>query len=159
MARGINKVIILGTLGRDPEIRYMPSGAAVADLSVATNERWKDKETGEIKERTEWHRVTLFGRQAEVAGEYLAKGRQVYVEGQNRTEKWQDQDGNDRYTTKCIAREMQLIGGRDQGESQGASGRPAEGGDTRPAKQGGGSGPASEFDDDIPFARKHWMEG
>jgi len=103
MARGINKVILVGTCGKDPETRYMPSGGAVTSISIATNESWKDKKTGEKQERTEWHNVTFFNRLGEIAGEYLKKGQQVYIEGSLRTEKWQDKSGNDRYTTKIIA--------------------------------------------------------
>ncbi len=115
MARGINKVIIVGNLGQDPETRYMPSGSAVTNFTVATNESWKDKQTGEQKDRTEWHRVAMFNRLAEVAAEYLRKGSQVYIEGKLRTRKWQGQDGNDRYTTEIIADEMQMLGGRGEG--------------------------------------------
>ena len=112
MARGINKVILVGTLGRDPEIRYMPSGGAVANVTLATNESWKDKNTGQMQERTEWHRIVFFNRLAEIAGEYLKKGSQVYVEGKLQTRKWQGQDGQDRYTTEIVANEMQMLGGR-----------------------------------------------
>ena len=112
MARGINKVIIVGNVGGDPETRYMPSGSAVTNLTIATNESWKDKQTGEQKERTEWHRVAMFNRLAEIAAEYLRKGSQVYIEGKLRTRKWQDKSGNDRYTTEIIADEMQMLGGR-----------------------------------------------
>ena len=111
MARGVNKVIVIGNLGQDPETRYMPSGSAVTNLRIATNESWKDKQTGEQQERTEWHRVKFFGRLAEIAGEYLRKGRQVYVEGSLRTDKYTDKDGNTRYTTDIIANEMQMLGG------------------------------------------------
>src|SRR5210317_535885 len=115
MARGINKVILVGNLGQDPETRYMPSGAAVTNFTVATNESWKDKQTGEQKDRTEWHRVAMFNRLAEIAAEYLRKGSQVYIEGKLRTRKWQGQDGQDRYTTEIIADEMQMLGGRGGG--------------------------------------------
>ncbi len=146
MARGVNKVIIVGNLGQDPETRYMPSGSAVTNFTVATNETWKDKQTGEQKERTEWHRVSMFNRLAEVAAEYLRKGSQVYIEGKLRTRKWQGKDGSDRYTTEIIADEMQMLGGR--GGDFGGSSR---GGDDK----GGGSAPPQpgpdEFDDDIPF--------
>lgn len=162
MARGINKVIIVGNVGGDPETRYMPSGSAVTNLTIATNESWKDKQTGEQKERTEWHRVAMFNRLAEIAAEYLRKGSQVYIEGKLRTRKWQDKSGNDRYTTEIIADEMQMLGGRggsggggnfggsSQGSSQdgGQSGGPGGG-------QGGGNAPPQpgpdDFDDDIPF--------
>ncbi len=146
MARGINKVILVGNVGGDPETRYMPSGSAVTNITVATNETWKDKQTGEKKERTEWHRVALFNRLAEVAAEYLRKGSQVYIEGKLRTRKWQGKDGQDRYTTEIIASEMQMLGGR------GGSGGGANFGDDN---QGGGNAPPQpgpdDFDDDIPF--------
>jgi len=122
MARGINKVILVGTCGKDPETRYMPSGGAVTSISVATNESWKDKTTGEKQERTEWHNITFFNRLGEIAGEYLKKGAQVYIEGSLRTEKWTDKQGNDRYTTKIIANEMQMLGSRGQQDSSGSSG-------------------------------------
>jgi len=144
MARGINKVIIVGNLGSDPETRYMPSGAAVTNFTVATNESWKDKQTGEQKERTEWHRVAMFNRLAEIAAEYLRKGSQVYIEGKLRTRKWQDRDGNDRWTTEIVADEMQMLGGRGGGGSapmssdRGSSGGPPD-------------GPPDDFEDDIPF--------
>lgn len=147
MARGVNKVIIVGNLGQDPETRYMPSGSAVTNFTVATNESWKDKQTGEQKERTEWHRVSMFNRLAEVAAEYLRKGSQVYIEGKLRTRKWQGKDGSDRYTTEIIADEMQMLGGRGGG---GGFGGGDQGGDSK-----GGSGPPQpgpdDFDDDIPF--------
>lgn len=111
MARGINKVIIVGYLGSDPEVKYMPSGGAVANVSVATTEQWKDKNTGEKQERTEWHRVIFFRALAEIVGEYLRKGSQVYIEGRLQTRKWQDKNGQDRYTTEIIANEMQMLGG------------------------------------------------
>ncbi len=143
MARGINKVILVGNLGNDPEVRYMPSGGAVANVSIATSESWKDKQSGEQKERTEWHRVVLFNRLGEIAGEYLKKGSKVYIEGSLRTRKWQDQSGAERYTTEIVGSEMQMLdsrGGMSQGapQSQGAAPAPAE-----PV--------ASDFDDDIPF--------
>ena len=152
MARGVNKVIIVGNLGGDPETRYMPSGAAVTNLTVATNESWKDKQTGEQKERTEWHKVAMFNRLAEIAAEYLRKGSQVYIEGKLRTRKWQDQNGQDRWTTEIIADEMQMLGGRGAGGAGGGGGGSFGGG-----QQGGGGGNAppqpgpDDFDDDIPF--------
>jgi len=160
MARGVNKVIIVGNLGQDPETRYMPSGAAVTNFTVATNESWKDKQTGEQKDRTEWHRVAMFNRLAEIAAEYLRKGSQVYIEGKLRTRKWQGQDGNDRYTTEIIADEMQMLGGRggsgggggdfgggrSQGGGQGGQGGGQGGGGSAPPQPG-----PEEFDDDIPF--------
>jgi single-strand DNA-binding protein len=122
-SRGINKVILVGNLGNDPEIRYMPSGGAVANITIATSESWRDKSSGEQREKTEWHRVALFGKLAEVAGEYLRKGSQVYIEGQLQTRKWQDQNGQERYTTEVVVQGfngvMQMLGGR-QGQGQGA---------------------------------------
>ncbi len=159
-SRGVNKVILLGNLGADPETRYMPSGDAVTTLRVATSETWKDKQTGQQQERTEWHRVVMFGRLAEIAAEYLKKGRQVYIEGQLRTRKWQGQDGQDRYTTEIVAREMQLLGGRG-GDSGSAPfppddfAQPALQQPQRPAeKPAAPSTPAMDDgfeDDDIPF--------
>lgn len=115
MARGVNKAIIVGTLGQDPEVKYTASGSAVVNVSVATNESWKDKQTGEQVEKTEWHRIVMFNRLAEIAAQYLKKGSQVYMEGKIQTRKWQDQTGNDRYTTEIVANEMQMLGGRAQG--------------------------------------------
>ncbi len=141
MARGINKVILVGNLGSDPETRAMPSGAYVTNISVATSESWKDKQTGDQKERTEWHKIVFFGRLAEIASEYLRKGSQVYVEGSLRTNKWQDKDGRDRYTTEIVASEMQMLGARS------GAGAPAQA-----ARGGAVSAPANDqFDDDIPF--------
>ncbi len=167
MARGINKVILVGNLGDDPEVRYSQSGAAITTCSVATSESWKDKD-GEQQERTEWHRVKFFGRLAEIAGEYLKKGRQVYIEGSLRTDKYTDKQGIERYSTGIIAEEMQMLGGG--GEGQGGGERPARGqsqsrGGGRPQQQDGGRStrgaapaPAREQtdrdpfpDDDIPF--------
>ena len=166
MARGINKVILVGNCGQDPETKYMPSGGAVTNISLATSESWKDKQTGEPKERTEWHRVVFFNRLGEIAGEYLKKGSQVYVEGQLRTRKWQDQSGQDRYTTEIVASEMQMLGGRqssgmgqDYGAPMGAA-QPASGGYQQPAAPQQAPKPAQQpapapsmdsFDDDIPF--------
>lgn len=157
MARGINKVIVVGNLGNDPDTRYMPSGGAVTNLSIATSESWKDKQSGEQKERTEWHKVAMFGRLAEIAAEYLRKGSQVYIEGKLRTRKWQDRDGNDRYTTEIIADEMQMLGGR--GGAGGGAGGGGNFGGGQPSSGGGQQGdnnppPQSspdDFDDDIPF--------
>ena len=129
-SRGVNKVILVGNLGQDPEVRYMPNGGAVANITLATSESWRDKQTGENKEITEWHRVVLFGKLAEVAGEYLRKGSQVYIEGQLRTRKWQDQGGQDRYTTEVVVNvggTMQMLGGRQQGAGAG-TGAPMGGG-------------------------------
>ena len=121
-SRGVNKVIIVGNLGGDPEVKYMPSGDAVANLTVATSESWRDKATGEQKEKTEWHRVAIFGKLAEIAGEYLRKGSQVYLEGQLQTRKWQDQQGNDRYSTEVVLQGfngvMQMLGGKSDGGGQ-----------------------------------------
>lgn len=149
MARGINKVILIGNLGADPETRYMPSGSAVTNVRLATSESWRDKESGEQQERTEWHRVVFFGRLGEIAAEYLSKGRQVYVEGRIRTNKWQDRDGNDRYTTEIVANEMQMLGGR----ADAAAGAPARAAPAAaPAAAAAGStSDSGDFDDDIPF--------
>jgi single-strand DNA-binding protein len=161
MARGVNKVIIIGNLGADPESRAMPSGASVANLRIATTESWRDKQSGEQQERTEWHRVALFGRLAEVASEYLRKGSQVYIEGSLRTRKWQDKQGNERYTTEIVANDMQMLGGRGGGGGGGGGG--GSGGGAPPRENtdygqstgnaGGGSsgGEGTDFDDDIPF--------
>jgi single-strand DNA-binding protein len=145
-ARGVNKVILIGNLGQDPETRYMPSGGAVTNLRIATNESWKDKQTGELQERTEWHRVVMFERLAEIAAEYLRKGSQVYIEGTLRTRKWQDKDGNDRYTTEIRANEMQMLGGRS-GAGAPAMDRSRDEQSPAPAR----AGVADDFDDDIPF--------
>jgi single-strand DNA-binding protein len=159
MARGINKVILIGNLGADPETRYMPSGGAVTNVNLATSESWKDKQTGQPQERTEWHRVVFFNRLAEIAAEYLRKGSKVYVEGSLRTRKWQDQSGQDRYTTEIVANEMQMLDSR--GGGQGSAGdyeraaprqsaaQPA----AAASAQGGGApeGDFGGFDDDIPF--------
>jgi len=169
MARGINKVILVGNLGQDPETRYMPSGGAVTNITVATSETWKDKNSGQQQERTEWHRVVFFNRLAEIAGEYLKKGSKVYVEGSLRTRKWQGQDGQDRYTTEIVAAEMQMLDSRggggggmgqqdynqapprqqqsappQQNQSQGSQ---PQGNPSQQAPAGG----FDDFDDDIPF--------
>ena len=149
MARGINKVIIVGNLGGDPETRYMPSGSAVTNLTVATNESWKDKQTGEQKDRTEWHKVAMFNRLAEIAAEYRRKGSQVYIEGKLRTRKWQDKNGQDRWTTEIVADEMQMLGGRG-GAGGGASAPMSSGQDSSPPGAPPQAGP-DDFDDDIPF--------
>jgi single-strand DNA-binding protein len=176
MARGVNKVIIVGNLGADPETRAMPSGSTVANLRIATTENWKDRQTGEQQERTEWHRVVLFGRLGEVAAEYLRKGSQVYIEGSLRTRKWTDKQGTERYSTEIVGNDMQMLGGRGGGgggggsggdRSGGGGGRPprdeSDYGDPGPpsgggAGGGGGGGGGSgggrggeDFDDDIPF--------
>jgi single-strand DNA-binding protein len=150
MARGINKVIIVGNLGGDPETRYMPSGSAVTNLTVATNESWKDKQTGEQKERTEWHKVAMFNRLAEIAAEYLRKGSQVYIEGKLRTRKWQDKEGKDRWTTEIIADEMQMLSGRGGSGGGGGGGSASMNQDPAPASAPAQAGP-DDFDDDIPF--------
>ena len=163
MARGVNKVILIGNLGADPETRAMPSGSSVANLRIATSESWRDKQTGEQQERTEWHRVALFGRLAEIASEYLRKGSQVYIEGSLRTRKWQDKQGNERYSTEIVGNELQMLGGR--GGAAGAAGAGgasaggasgAGGGSREPypepaASAGGGGERPDDFDDDIPF--------
>jgi single-strand DNA-binding protein len=180
MARGVNKVILVGNLGADPETRAMPSGSTVANLRIATSESWRDKTSGEQQERTEWHRVALFGRLAEIASEYLKKGSQVYIEGSLRTRKWQDKQGQERFSTEIVANELQMLGGR--GGAGGGGGGGGGGGYERSGSSGGGGGsaaPASggrgggggssdpyaeyagpqghegggkdEFDDDIPF--------
>ena len=160
---GVNKVIIVGRLGQDPEVRYTPSGSAVANLSVATSETWKDKESGERQEKTEWHRVVMFGRIAEVAGEYLRKGAQVYLEGKLQTRKWQDREGVDRYTTEVVIDmkgTMQILDSRQGGQQgggqpaggqgQGGAYREASGG-RAPSQQRQTPPPVDDFDDDIPF--------
>ena len=149
MARGVNKAILVGHLGRDPEVRYAPSGAAVANVSIATTDSWKDKQTGENQERTEWHRLVFFGRLAEIVGEYLKKGSQIYVDGRLPPRKWQDNEGNDKYTTEIVVSDMQMLGGR------GSSGMDSGGNEfnQEPARAKSGSAPDStaDFDDDIPF--------
>lgn len=161
MARGVNKVILIGNLGADPETRYMPSGGAVTNINLATTDVWRDRQSGEQQERTEWHRVVFFNKLAEIAGEYLKKGSKVYVEGRLQTRKWQGQDGQDRYTTEIVANEMQMLDSRGGGGS-GFGGGGFSGGQqsgqgqqqgNAPAQSGGGgfSGPADDFDDDIPF--------
>jgi single-strand DNA-binding protein len=178
MARGINKVILVGNLGADPETRAMPSGTTVANLRIATSESWRDKQSGEQQERTEWHRVVLFGRLGEIAAEYLKKGSQVYIEGSLRTRKWQDKQGQERYSTEIVGNDMQMLGGRGGGGGTGGGGGDFErgssggsgagrggrssgggggggGGDPYPDEYahsgGGGGGKAEDFDDDIPF--------
>ena len=161
MARGINKVILVGNCGQDPETKFMPSGSSITRVSVATSEAWKDKQSGQQQERTEWHRVVFFGRLAEIAGEYLHKGSKVYVEGSLRTNKWQDKSGNDRYTTEIIGSEMQMLDSRGAGGSAmgGADGSTMGGSDApqqrSAAKPQQAAAPAPEsfndFDDDIPF--------
>jgi len=153
--RGINKVILVGNLGKDPEVRNMPSGGAVATISIATSDSWRDKQTGEMKERTEWHRVVLFNRLGEIAGEYLRKGSKVYLEGQNRTRKWQGQDAQDRWTTEIVAREMRMLDSRDGQFGNGDNHRSqSEGGEQVAPSAPSNQPPApqvDDFDDDIPF--------
>ena len=149
--KGVNKVIIVGGLGKDPEMRYTADSKAVANLSVATSEEWKDKQTGQKQSKTEWHRIVAFGRLAEIMGEYLKKGSQVYIEGKIHTRKWQDQQGQDRYTTEIVANEMQMLGGKPQGQQSAA---PSQ--QSAPQQQGGQQQQApsnnfDEFDSDIPF--------
>jgi single-strand DNA-binding protein len=167
MARGINKVILVGNLGADPETRAMPSGTTVANLRIATSESWRDKQSGEQQERTEWHRVVLFGRLGEIAAEYLKKGSQVYIEGSLRTRKWQDKQGQERYSTEIVGNDMQMLGGRGGGGGMGgesgggrSSGQGTGAGGGRGSaepfpeySQSGSSGGAEreDFDDDIPF--------
>jgi single-strand DNA-binding protein len=147
MARGINKVILVGNLGAEPETRAMPSGMTVCNIRIATSESWKDRQSGEQQERTEWHRVAMFGRLAEIAAEYLHKGSQVYIEGSLRTRKWQDKQGADRYSTEIVASEMQMLGGRGGGAP--TADAPRERTEAEP--QGTTGGTRDEFDDDIPF--------
>jgi single-strand DNA-binding protein len=169
MARGINKVILIGNLGQDPETRSTPGGTTVTNLRIATSESWKDKQSGETKEQTEWHTVVCWNRLGEIAGEYLRKGSQVYLEGRLRTRKWQDKSGNDRYSTEIVASEMQMLGGRaggapaetrdardpgaegfaDGGRAYATESRGGGGGGAR--SQGGPAGGGADFDDDIPF--------
>ena len=178
-SRGVNKVILVGNLGQDPEIRYMPNGGAVANMTLATSESWRDKATGEQKEKTEWHRIVLFGKLAEVAGEYLKKGSQVYIEGALQTRKWTDQAGVEKYTTEVVVNvggTMQMLGGRAGGGAPAGGGQPSAGGQqggwgqpqqpqggnqfsggqqARPAAQNNAPAqnnePPMDFDDDIPF--------
>ena len=150
MARGVNKVILVGNLGGDPETRSMPSGMTVTNIRIATSESWKDKASGAQQERTEWHSIALFGRLGEIASEYLRKGSQVFIEGKLRTRKWQDKQGNERYTTEIVANEMLMLGGRSSGASAAAPearDRPVE--PAAPAESAARGG--SDFDDDIPF--------
>ncbi|MCP4767178.1 MAG: single-stranded DNA-binding protein [Gammaproteobacteria bacterium] len=152
MARGVNKAIIVGTLGQDPEVRYTANGGAVANISVATNESWRDKATGEAQERTEWHRIVMFGKLAEIAQQYLKKGSQAYFEGRIQTRKWQDQSGNDRYSTEIVANEMQMLGGRaggGGGAPMGSGGQSQSQPQSKPAPAE--TAPMDDGFDDIPF--------
>jgi single-strand DNA-binding protein len=168
MARGVNKVILVGNLGADPDVRYTAGGGAITTIKVATSESWKDKQTGETQERTEWHRVKFFGRLAEIAGEYLKKGRQVYIEGSIRTDKYTDKEGVERYATDIIANEMQLLGsgpgGGEGGMGGGGGGGGSRAGSDRPQRSAPPSSagqnrpeprreapPPDDFEDDIPF--------
>jgi single-strand DNA-binding protein len=166
----VNKVILVGNLGRDPEVRYSPEGSAICNLSLATTSQWKDKASGEKREETEWHRVVMYNRLAEIAGEYLKKGRSIYIEGRLKTRKWQDKDtGADRYSTEIVADQMQMLGGRDGGEGGGGGGggyedapqqqraprpqaqRPAPQRQAAQPSSGGGAANLTDMDDDIPF--------
>jgi single-strand DNA-binding protein len=153
MARGINKVILIGNLGQDPEVRYLPNGGAVANLSVATSESWTDKATNEKKEKTEWHRVVIYQRLAEIAGEYLRKGSKVYIEGKLSTRKWQDKDGVERYTTEVVANDLQMMDGKQDSNQQASpSQQPRQ--QAAPQQQSVQQAvqqPPIDFDDDIPF--------
>jgi single-strand DNA-binding protein len=174
MARGVNKVILIGNVGQDPEVKYMPSGGAVTNISVATSESWKDKNSGQMQERTEWHRVVMFNRLGEIAGEFLRKGSKVYIEGSLRTRKWQGQDGTDRFTTEIVADQMQMLDGRGEGANAGGNQGGYQGNYEAPQSTGGGRPAAANnqnaapqnqgayanqtpppsmdsFDDDIPF--------
>ena len=153
MARGINKVILVGNCGNDPETRFSGAGAAITNVSIATSESWKDKNTGEQQERTEWHRVVFFNRLGEIAGEYLKKGSKVYVEGSLRTRKWQDQSGQDRYTTEIVANEMQMLDSRGsgQGQNQGFSPAPQQTPAAPAQQQAQPVAAGDDWDDDIPF--------
>ncbi|MCW8905677.1 MAG: single-stranded DNA-binding protein [Sedimenticola sp.] len=151
MAKGVNKVILIGNVGKDPDVRYMPNGNAVANVTLATSESWKDKNSGETQERTEWHRIVFFRRLAEIVGEYVKKGSKLYVEGKLQTRKWQDQSGQDRYTTEIVADQMQMLDSRGGGGSSASYDAPRQqdssgGGEPRSAPM-----PDDGFDDDIPF--------
>lgn len=154
--RGVNKVLLIGNLGRDPEIKYMPSGDAVTNIAIATSEYWKDKETGEQVEKTEWHRCVAFGKKAEVMAQHLKKGSKIWIEGKLATRKWQTQSGEDRYSTEIVIEEFQFLDSRESSYGTGSSpqpssnGAPDTGGGSAPAPASGGSGD-DEWDDDIPF--------
>ena len=157
MSKGINKVILIGNLGADPEVRYMPSGSSVANISLATNDSWKDKQTGELQERTEWHKVCLFDKLAQIAGEYLKKGSKIYIEGSIRTRKWQDQSGNDRYTTEIVANTMQMLDSKEIKSKSGDYFSDNNTGFTSNVKNNNQNSPEMALDvaieetDDIPF--------
>ncbi len=148
MARGVNKVILIGNVGNDPDMRYTANGGAVCNLSVATTDSWRDKQSGESQERTEWHRVVMFGKLGEIAGEYLRKGSKVYIEGRLQTRKWQDKSGQDRYTTEIVANDMQMLDSKGGGS---ASFDAAPASKPAPQQQASAAPPADDFDDDIPF--------
>jgi len=152
-SRGVNKVILIGNLGKDPEVRYMPNGGAVTNLTLATSETWKDKNTGESQEKTEWHRVVAFRRLAEIMGEYLRKGSKVYIEGRLQTRKWQDQQGQDRYTTEIVADEMQMLDSRGGGSAEFAPRQQPSAAAAQPQSQPQSAAPPADagFEDDIPF--------
>lgn len=151
MARGVNKVILIGNLGTDPEVRYMPNGNAVANITIATSESWKDRQTGEQQERTEWHRVVLYNRLAEIAGEYLRKGSKVYLEGSLRTRKWQDKTGQERYTTEIHCTELQMLDAKGPGTAHEASYTPAQHKPQMREQAPPAPHETIDFDDDIPF--------
>lgn len=171
MARGVNKVILIGNLGQDPETRYTPSGSAVVNLSLATDESYKDKNTGQMVPKTEWHRIVMFGKLAEIAGQYLRKGSKAYIEGKLQTRKWQNKEGQDVYTTEVVVDingQMQMLDGKPEGgqpqsqqPQQQAANQPNQYQQNNPAPTGGGGSHAQvdDFDDDIPFAALHWMHG
>jgi single-strand DNA-binding protein len=166
MARGLNKAMIIGRLGKDPETRYMTNGSAITNLTVATSEAWKDKETGQKQERTEWHNVSMFGKLAEIAGQYLTKGASVYIEGSLRTRKWQDKEGNDKYTTEIIASDMQMLGGKSGEEAEaGSAGPPGHNNERKLYGKGGQKDHAKAAshdgfeDQDIPFSRPACLDG
>ena len=151
--KGVNKAIIVGTLGKDPEVKYSANGSAIANITVATSEKWKDKNTGENVEKTEWHRISMFGKVAEIAGKYLKKGSQAYFEGKIQTRKWQDQSGQDRYTTEIVANEMQMLGGRS--ENGGNPQNSAQSGGNRQNTATQNTAPQTDDFDDIPFANPY----
>lgn len=154
MAKGsVNKVILIGNLGRDPEVRYTSGGSAVANVSIATTDTWKDKQSGEQQDRTEWHNLVFYARLAEIVGEYLKKGAKIFVEGRLQTRKWQDKNGQDRYTTEIVVNEMQMLDGRGSGGGSTGGNAPESGGGRGRESSGGAprNAPADDFDDDIPF--------
>lgn len=157
MARGLNKVMLIGNLGADPEIRYTAGGAAVANVRLATADSWRDKDSGETQERTEWHRVVFFGRLAEIVEQYVKKGSQIYIEGRLQTRKWQDKEGNEKFSTEIVASEMQMLGGRGGSSGGGGAGGERSGGGSSGGNErsdsatSGQAEPPMDFDDDIPF--------